>query len=135
VVIQTYWPDHPAVRAVALGRPELLYEPERADRHTLRFPPYGRLVNIVISGPDSVKVRDEARLIADALRRHAPAGWEVVGPSSAPIARLKGNWRWHLLLKTPPEADVSSVLHSALAEAPGTPRVTRVVDVDPIGMM
>ena len=135
VIVQTYWPEHPAVRALALGDPAILYTSERADRRDLGFPPFGRLVNVVLNGPDQAEVSDEARAVADAIARLAPKDWELVGPSSAPIARLKGNWRWHMLLKAPLGADVSAVVGRALADRTPTATVSVVVDVDPVSML
>lgn len=135
VVIQTYWPDHPAIRAVAERDSALLYEPEAAEREALGFPPFGRLANVLLSGRAASDVRDAAHATADAIRSHLPEGWELVGPAAAPITRLKGNWRWHMLLKAPPDGDLSRVLEEALPAATVRPGVTRIVDVDPVGML
>lgn len=135
VIIQTYWPEHPAVRAVALGDSAILYDAEREDRRTLCFPPFGRIVNIVLSGGNAAAVQAEAKAVAAAVVPHLVDGWELVGPASAPIARLKGNWRWHMLLKAPPDADVSAVLRRALGDRRSAEGVTTVIDVDPASML
>jgi primosomal protein N' (replication factor Y) len=135
VIIQTYWPDHPAVRAVAAGDGSLLYDPESADRRTLGYPPFGRIVNILLTGPSAPAVRQSAQDAASALREHLPAEWEVVGPAAAPITRLKGSWRWHMLLKAPPGAPVSSLVATALGSVAVPDGLTRIVDVDPVGML
>lgn len=135
VIIQTYWPDHPAVGAVLTGDPEVLYAAERTDRAALGFPPFGRIANIVASGRSAVAVRDTARAAADALRRAIPSDFSVVGPAPAPIARIKSNWRWHLLLKAPEGADLPGVLAQVLEPVPVPEGVTRIIDVDPVGML
>lgn len=135
VIIQTYWPDHPAVGAVLTGNAEQLYAAERADRASLGFPPFGRIANIVTSGRSAVAVRDAAHGAADALRRAIPEDFNVVGPAPAPIARIKSNWRWHLLLKAPEGADLSGVLARLLEPVPVPEGVTRIIDVDPVGML
>jgi primosomal protein N' (replication factor Y) len=58
-----------------------------------------------------------------------------VGPSAAPIARLKGNWRWHLVLKAPVDAAVPALLGTMLAAIRVPAGVSCIVDVDPVGML
>lgn len=135
VIVQTYWADHPAVRAVATGDPSALYESERALRSELRFPPYGRIANVLTSGPDRDAARRQATRLAEAVRGMMPDTWEVVGPARAPLERVKGNWRWHFLVKAPLGSEVGSVLTAALGATPSHPDVSRIVDVDPTGML
>jgi primosomal protein N' (replication factor Y) len=135
VIIQTYWPDHPAVVAVASGDPSALYEGERSQRAALGYPPFGRLVNVGVSGTSSGAVSAAADHVAAALRVLCPPEWEVLGPAPAPIARVKGRWRWHVLVKAPVGAAVSAPVRAALG-AVGTPDdVTVVADVDPVSML
>ena len=135
VIIQTYWPDHPAVRAVLSSDAEVLYAAEREDRAVLGFPPFGRIANIVASGRSAQAVREVAHAAADALRGAMPEGFSLVGPAPAPIMRVKGNWRWHLLLKAQPGADLPGLLARALEPVQVPEGVTRIVDVDPVGML
>ena len=135
VVVQTYWPDHPAVRALATGDADILYAPEMADRKTLRFPPFSRIVNIIASGPDNDAVRDHVLAVAATLRSRIPASWELIGPAPAPISRLKGNWRWHMLVKAPVDAEMSHALGGALSELAAPEGVTLIADVDPVSML
>jgi len=58
-----------------------------------------------------------------------------VGPASAPIERIKGNWRWHFLVKAPAGDQIGRIVAVGLAEAPVPDGVTRIVDVDPVGML
>ena len=135
VIIQTYWPDHPAIRAVATRDPEFLYAAERADRQALGYPPYRRLANIVLSGTVEREVAQAARRSAETIRDHLPDGWDIIGPSPAPIARLKGHWRWHLVVKAAPDATMARPLETILDAAPVPATVTRIIDVDPAGML
>jgi primosomal protein N' (replication factor Y) len=135
VVIQTYWPDHPAVQAVVSGDGTSLYESEAADRRALGFPPFGRIANVVTSGPSEGLVREAAVSAASALSVALPAGFAIVGPSAAPLARVKGNWRWHFVVKAPASAPLPAVLRAGL-EGLSTPEgVTRIIDIDPVGML
>jgi primosomal protein N' (replication factor Y) len=135
VIIQTYWPEHPAVQALASGSAEALYAREREERRALGFPPYGRIANVVFTGATESDVEAAARAAALALEGtlDPPAG--VLGPSPAPIARLKGQWRWHLLAKGPEDADLPAALDAALTGLRLPPEVTMVVDVDPLSLL
>ncbi|MHB1323037.1 MAG: replication restart helicase PriA [Coriobacteriia bacterium] len=135
VLIQTYWPEHPAVRAVALGDSTELYEAEAADRALLGFPPFGRIANLIVQGVSPGDVRRSVEQLAEAARHALPEGWSVIGPAPAPIARIKGNWRWHLLIKASADSALATHIRRALRAAPEIPGVTRIIDVDPVGML
>lgn len=135
VVIQTYWPDHPAIRAVETGDPDVLYAREREERRALGFPPYGRIANVVFTGAAEPEVERAARAAAGALEAALGAPFAVVGPSPAPIARLKGQWRWHVLVKGDEQADVPGALDAALRGVKTPHGVTMIIDVDPVSLM
>jgi primosomal protein N' (replication factor Y) len=135
VIVQTYWPDNPAVVAVASHDPSALYAEERTARASLGYPPYGRLANITCTGSEGDDVRTSAMAIADALRTIAPSGWHVLGPAPAVIARIRGSHRWHVLLKAPRDADLPAAVRAALEAAPRTPGVSVAPDVDPLDLM
>lgn len=135
VIVQTYWPDHAAVRAVASHDPTALYDEERIVRAQLGYPPYGRLANVTYTGRDPDAVRASATALAEVLRTSAPRGWAVLGPSPAVIARVRGSYRWHVLLKTPLDADLPSALAAGLEAAPAREGVSAAPDVDPFDLM
>ena len=135
VVIQTYWPDHPAIRAAAAGDAEIFYGQERTERQALRYPPFGRLANINVAGRDLTRVRETAARLAGALSESVPAGWEVLGPSPCVLARVKEQHRWHILLKTPADAAVSPVVLEALNAVGSQDGVSVAPDIDPLDLM
>lgn len=135
VVIQTYWPGHPAVEAVRLRDASVLYEREREDRRMLGYPPYMRIANIGFSGTNARDVAASADGYAHALRAGCAREWTVLGPSPAPIVRIKGRWRWHIVVKAPPGSDMSAVLASIDEQATVPEGVVRSIDVDPAGML
>lgn len=135
VIVQTYWPDHAAIRAVAAHDPSALYEEERLVRAQLGYPPFGRLANVTYTGKDPEAVRASATAVAEVLRASSPRDWAVLGPSPAVIARVRGAYRWHVLLKAPASADLPSVLAAALSEAPAREGVSAAPDVDPFDLM
>ncbi|MDO8964082.1 MAG: primosomal protein N' [Coriobacteriia bacterium] len=135
VVVQTYWPDHPAIRAAAAHDAEIFYSEERPLRESLGYPPYGRLALVVATAPSADAARLAATAIAERLRAIIPEGWQVLGPSPAPLAKVKNAYRWHALLKAPAAADVPAALRDALAGADVPDGVAIAPDVDPLDMM
>jgi primosomal protein N' (replication factor Y) len=135
VVIQTYWPDHPAIRAVACHDPEALYAQERASRSELGYPPYGRLLNVTVTGRDGAAVRSVAVEIADELRGRSETSWAVLGPSPAVLARVRGSYRWHVLVKAPAGGAVAALAASTLAAVGVREGVSVAPDVDPLDLL
>ncbi|MDF1541764.1 MAG: primosomal protein N' [Anaerosomatales bacterium] len=134
VIIQTYWPDHPAITAVARHDPSLFYTSEDADRSALTFPPYGRMANIIVTSHSLVDVKACSGHVARALGERVPERWEVLGPVPAPLARVKDRHRWHVLVKAPPGTALPEMVRRALKEVK-TPRgVTLAVDIDPLDL-
>lgn len=134
VIVQTYWPDHPAIRAVASHDKDQFYAQEKVTRAELGYPPYSRLANITVAGEDAAAVAQAAAQLASTLG-DMPKGWQVLGPSPSPIARLKGMWRWHIVLKAPEGADLPALLSAQLARRKPIDGVSVVLDVDPVDML
>jgi len=135
VVIQTYWPDHPAIQAAAAHDPALFYEQERRDRKELGYPPFGRLANILVRGQERSDVAAVAATVANSVSSAAPDSWQVLGPSPAPLARLKGVWRWHILVKAPEDAGLSEVVGCALKGLKRLPGVVVSADIDAVDLL
>jgi len=132
VVIQTYWPDHPAIQAVATGTPSLIYDREHQERSELGYPPYARLANVLLSGPHHASVSSAADALAAEIRTSLPAGWTLLGPADPALARLKGSYRRHMLLRGPRAADLGPLIRASLAQSSVPDGVTVAIDVDPI---
>lgn len=135
VVVQTYWPDHPAIRAAAAHDPSLFYVEERALRRELGYPPYGRLANLIVRGRSHKGVADTASQLASVLREIVAPEWGILGPSPCPLARLKGIHRWHVLLKAPEAADISSPVAEALRKLRPAADVSVGPDIDPVDLL
>ena len=130
-LVQTYAPDHPVINAIVAGERQAFYEAETKAREMLALPPFGRLAGIIISGPD----RFAAETYARGLARCAPsvARVQVLGPAEAPIHRVRGRYRFRLLVRAPKAFDLSAYLRSWLAiSEPPRKGVKRMVDVDPM---
>jgi primosomal protein N' (replication factor Y) (superfamily II helicase) len=100
VIVQTYNPDHYAIKAAARGDATAFYRQETAYRREALYPPFCRLVNLVITAPTPEHALAPARALGDLLRSELrPEDGEVLGPAPAPLSRIKGRHRYHLLVK------------------------------------
>jgi primosomal protein N' (replication factor Y) len=129
VVIQTYHPDHYAVRAALTHDVKGFAEEELRYRQAFRYPPATRLALVRFEAARETAATGAAQAAARAAEP-APAGLRVVGPTPAPLARLRGKWRVQLLLLAPTRPPLRDALKaiSALTVPRG---VHRVIDVDP----
>ncbi len=133
VLLQTWAPEHPVMRALVSGDIERFVAEEMGERRAGGWPPFGRLAAIIVSAPE-MPVADEA---AAALRRTAPEGeaFRILGPAPAPLAILRGQHRRRLLLKAARSVDVQALLEDWLSRTE-VPRAARVdVDVDPVSFL
>ncbi len=131
MIIQTFAPSHPVLRALAGQDPARFYQDELTARQRFHYPPYYRLVNLLVTGPDSERARD----VAQQLALGVGDGAEVLGPSPAPLARVRGRYRWQVLVKEI-EEDSARPRLAALLQTLTVGRGTKVlVDVDPVDLL
>ena len=132
-LVQTHMPEHPVMQALVSGDRDRFVAAELADRAAAGMPPYGRLASLIVSGPDPAAVDG----VCSALARRAPQqrGVTVLGPSTAPLALLRGRHRRRFLLKASRETALQPLLHGWL-ERIGLPGSVRLqVDVDPYSFL
>jgi primosomal protein N' (replication factor Y) len=130
VVIQTFNPEHPAVTAAADHDFTRFYEQQIRERREANYPPFVRLVNVVLSGESRTAVVAASREVADRLQF---VDGILLGPVDCPIERLQTRYRRHVLLKLPPSASVADVGAALLGFRPAD--VSIAVDVDPQSLM
>ena len=99
VVIQTYVPDHYVVRAAVAHDYRGFVERELRARTDPPYPPHLRMARIVVSSPVQADALAAAESLDAWLKSRRRAGVEVMGPAPAPIERLHGRYRWHVLLR------------------------------------
>jgi len=134
VIIQTFSPDHFAVRAAMMHDYLEFYEQEIKYRQELNYPPFSRLANIISSHEKESAARAQASAVAAALLAVKPAGVEIIGPSPAPIARIKNQYRYHVALRSPTTAPLSTIVMQALAGMKREQRRGLSIDIDPLSM-
>ena len=137
VILQTYFPDHYAVQFAARHDFEGFYDKELQFRRWMHYPPYSAIANVVVR---SEKL-DEALAWSGELGRWFEKtrheGIRILGPAAAPILRLKQDYRYHFILKSPSREKMNTLLRAMLAEAAARkiPRTQIIVDVDAVWLM
>ena len=132
--VQTYMPEHPVMQAIISGDRDAFVDKEIRQRQAGLLPPYGRLAALIVSARD----KELAELFARDVARHAPPAQriEVLGPAEAPLAVVRGRYRWRLLVKAPRDLDLQGYLRAWLADLPKPPADLRLmVDIDPYNFL
>ncbi|MCT2558351.1 primosomal protein N' [Tsuneonella sp. YG55] len=129
VLIQTRHPAAPVIAALAAGDRDAFYAAETEARRQAGAPPFGRWAAIIVSSEDEAEAREAAHHIGDA--RPDVADVAILGPAPAPLALLRGRYRYRFLLNARRSAQVQDVIRDWL-EALKFPQGVRVsVDIDP----
>lgn len=133
VMLQTFSPDHPVMRALVSGDVAAFMAEEAAGRRPGHWPPFGRLAALIVSSEDEREADRAARDLGLAAPR--AAGVEVLGPAPAPLALLRGRHRRRLLLKARRDVPVQPLLREWVSrvDLPNSVRVQ--IDVDPVGFL
>ncbi|MFW5867385.1 MAG: primosomal protein N' [Armatimonadota bacterium] len=138
VLVQTYNPTHEAIVSASRHDYESFYCHELEKRRENMYPPFARLINVTISHEDDARAHRLAGRMAYELQERGVRGGQgplqFVGPAAAPLARLRQQYRYHLLLKGQTIAALQDALLEAL-EALGDDAAAITVDVDPLDMM
>jgi primosomal protein N' (replication factor Y) len=128
--LQTYQPEHPVMKALVASDRQAFYDTEIELRERTLYPPFGRLASMIISAGDRPTAEGFARKLASVAPRDEAV--QVLGPAEAPLAVVKGRYRFRLLVKSARGVDLSGYLRDWLAVAPKTKGNLKLeVDVDP----
>jgi primosomal protein N' (replication factor Y) len=116
VIMQSFDPTHPALRAAAAQDYGAFFERESAERRELKYPPYGRIVEFEFRGRAIERVHAAGEAVRRmAARASGARSVEILGPAPMPLARLKGEHRWHLLLRSASRPALREALEGTLA--------------------
>ncbi|HEY5639607.1 MAG TPA: primosomal protein N' [Dehalococcoidia bacterium] len=130
VIVQTYTPDHYAIEAMAAHDYHALYAREIENRQRLGYPPFGRLVRLTYAHTNADYSREQAAAMARGLREECSRlglpNVDVLGPSPAYVPRIRGRWRWNVVIRGDNPAAI-------LSDEP-LPRGW-TLDVDPISVL
>ncbi|MFH1574027.1 MAG: primosomal protein N', partial [Acidobacteriota bacterium] len=140
VVIQAYYPDHYALAFARRQDYFGFYAREIEFRKLLGYPPFCDLVQIIVSGPADKKARTTADRLAAELRticREQGSGARTLGPSPAPLEKIRGAYRFQILIKSAPGTDRTGILREAFQRLAKRKLALKSVqvDVDPLSLM
>ncbi|HWA56817.1 MAG TPA: primosomal protein N' [Gemmatimonadales bacterium] len=137
VVVQTRNPEHYALMAAARHDAEGFLATELGHRSSPAYPPLASLVNLVISGEVDTDVAEHAGEVAHwcgALVSHQRLAVDVLGPAPCAIGRIKGRWRWHVVLRGEGEP-LGRIVRYAMDRLPAAQGVRVVMDRDPSSLL
>jgi primosomal protein N' (replication factor Y) len=137
VLLQTYFPDHYAVQYAAHHDFAGFYEKESRFRSWMHYPPYSSLANVMVRSAKLDETLRWSGTLGRWFEKNRHEGVRVLGPAAAPIERLKRDYRYHFILKSPSRQKLNTVLRAMLTEAEKQkiPRTNVIVDVDALWLM
>ncbi len=136
VILQTYQPDHAAVRLAAQHDYERFYSEEIVGREEVGYPPFARLVTVRVHAGAEADARSATQHLADTARQHQAVrdgAVQILGPAPAPLARLRGRYHYRLLLKSADRKllrNVAALLAARIDQ--GLPPTHATLDIDPL---
>jgi primosomal protein N' (replication factor Y) len=139
VLIQTYHPHHYALRHACAQDYDAFFDEEIDYRRNLSYPPFVALASLLVHGEDLARVEATATAVREALdRANTERGCRVLGPAPAPLARLRGEHRIQILLKSRNRPRLRALIEMALGEAAhvhGCDLGSVNVEIDPVNLM
>ncbi len=133
VVIQTFHPSHYAIRAALSSDDEAFAREEMRFRRTFHYPPFTRMVQLLAQHRKRARVEAGLKETASRLLAHPlAADVRIAGPAPAPLERLRGKWRFQLLLRCVSGTRLRRLVKTVLQEHPNP---DLAVDVDPYDLM
>ena len=136
IYLQTFHPEHVSILSAVRHDTGGFWERELELRKDLEYPPFSKLGLLVYRAKDEKKAHGAAEKAADVLRKDAGKyGVEVVGPAPAGIFKLRGHYRFQVMLKSPKPQAIRQLLQIADTKLETPSGVFRVVDLDPQSML
>ena len=137
VILQTYFQDHYAVQYAAQHDFAGFYDKELRFRSWMHYPPYAALANVLVRSDKLDEALQWSGTLGKWFEQTRHEGVRVLGPATAPIMRLKRDYRYHFVLKSQSREKLNAALRAMLAYAAQhkIPRTQVIVDVDAIWLM
>ncbi len=135
VIVQSYAPQNAAIRLAVAHDLEEFYRAELSIRADLEFPPFARLIRLVVRARGADVARQAIAALAAACREAVSSADEILGPAECPLSIVAGNARHHLIIRTRRFGATHAELSRALACVP-LPRSAHLeIDVDPVSLL
>jgi len=128
--LQTHQPEHPVMKALIAQDRKAFYDSEIDAREKAHYPPFGRLASLLVTGPEKGATESFARRLAALAPLDAQV--RVLGPAEAPLAVVRGRYRFRLMVKSARNFDLSGYLRDWMSAAPKRDGGIKLdIDVDP----
>ncbi len=135
VYVQTLNPDHPAIQFAQKQDFHGFYKYALPLRRELGYPPFSRLLNILVRSPDENKAYAHARTVRDEIRKIVKIEpGDLIGPAPLPFYKLRGHFRWHVMLKIK-EGETPAPIFANLAKLKKPAHVQVAWDMDPVNIL
>ncbi|HKQ86988.1 MAG TPA: primosomal protein N', partial [Candidatus Acidoferrales bacterium] len=136
VLVETYYPEHYAIQFAARQDYASFYEKEAHFRRMLHYPPFTALASVIVRDKKVERAIRWSRALAQCFAPYEERGVKILGPAAAPLARLRNDYRFQFVLKSPNRAALGKALQSALdfCEKNEIPDTAVLVDVDPTSL-
>jgi len=137
VLIQTFYPEHYAIQDAVRQDYSAFFERELHFRQMMAYPPFTSLANVIVRDTSLEKTIRWSRQLSGYFSPHDGAGVRILGPATAPLARLKKEHRFQFLLKSPKRSVLTRLLAGAMAycDAKEIPQTAVLVDMDPLSLL
>ena len=138
VFVQTFSPEHPAIQAAMGHDYQTFATRELLDRQEHGYPPITKMTRIIVRGPDEKMTEAFADQLGERLRgavEKTSPDTRILGPAPAPLAKLQGRFRFHLLMIGPSSQPLTAAIQTATQNWETTDEIQWAVDVDPINML
>jgi len=136
VIVQSYLANHHVLKAAQTQDYELFYKSERDKRKELMYPPYTHLINIVFRSKSEKNLYDFSKKLKTAIETaRTDEAISIMGPSPLPLFKLKGFFRWHLMLKGITVEAMNQNIRRALISIKKPSSIQLLVDVDPVSVL
>ncbi len=136
VFIQTYSTHHYSIQFASQHDYFGFFKEELERRRVHNYPPFSRLINIMFRGKKELAVEEQANEFRKLLKPHLTAGdVELIGPAPLPIYRLRGHFRWHLMLRGKEIDSMQSAIRAALENLKRKTGVFQAIDTDPVTIL
>jgi primosomal protein N' (replication factor Y) len=137
VLIQTFYPEHYAVQDAVRQDYAAFFERELHFRRLMAYPPFTSLANVIVRDTSLEKAIRWSRQLSEYFSPHDGKGARILGPATAPLARLKKEHRFQFLLKSPKRSVLTKLLSGAVdyCDAKEIPQTAVLVDMDPLSLL
>ena len=133
VLVETYYPEHYAIQFAAQQDYVSFYEKEAHFRRLLHYPPFTALATVLVRDRKVENAIRWSRALAACFAPFEKQGVKILGPAAAPLARLRRDYRFQFVLKSPHRSALGKALAAAIDYCAKNeiPETAAIVDVDP----